>query len=96
MTNDDGLIGNSQHDNSRYCFAKAGEIYLVYLPTGGTADLDLSGVAGNFDLSWFNPREGGELRSDGEKIAGEKITLRAPSGDDWLGVLKKRTSLRGD
>ena len=43
MKNADELVGNTARDNSRYCFAKAGEVYLVYLPAGGTADLDLEG-----------------------------------------------------
>ena len=34
MTNADGLVGNEKHDNSRYCFAKANDVYLVYLPSG--------------------------------------------------------------
>ena len=41
MKNADELVGNEKHDNSRYCFAKANEVYLVYLPSGGTATLDL-------------------------------------------------------
>jgi hypothetical protein len=41
MRNADALIGNATHDNSKYCLAKPGEIYLVYLPSGGTTDLDL-------------------------------------------------------
>jgi hypothetical protein len=37
----DELIGNPQHDNSRYCFSLTGELYLVYLPEGGSTGLDL-------------------------------------------------------
>ena len=44
MKNADALVGNEQHDNSRYCFAKPGELYLVYLPLGGTTSLDQPGV----------------------------------------------------
>ena len=36
MTNADALVGNAKNDNSKYCLAKAGELYLVYLPNGGT------------------------------------------------------------
>ena len=66
MANADELVGNAQHDNSRYCFAQAGELYLVYLPAGGTASLDLTGVRGSFTLSWLNPREGGPLHGADE------------------------------
>src|SRR5882724_8279905 len=41
MKNADELAGNPKHDNSRYCLAKNGELYLVYLPSGGASDLDL-------------------------------------------------------
>ncbi len=47
MTNVDELVGNDKHDNSRYGFAKANEVYLVYLPSGGTATLDLSKASGS-------------------------------------------------
>ena len=61
MTNADALVGNPRHDNSRYCFAKPGAVYVVYLPSGGTAELDLSAAAGEFRMQWFNPRRGGKL-----------------------------------
>ena len=32
----DALVGNAAEDDSRYAFAKKGELYLVYLPAGGT------------------------------------------------------------
>ena len=62
MSNADLLVGNSTNDNSAFGFAKAGEIYLVYLPNGGTAELDLTGVTGQFNVSWFDPRNGGALK----------------------------------
>ncbi len=38
----DELVGNAKHDNSKYCLAQRGEVYLVYLPHGGETELDLS------------------------------------------------------
>ena len=61
MKNANALVGNPKNDNSKYCLAKAGEVYLVFLPTGGTTDLDLSGSSGSFSVRWFNPRAGGAL-----------------------------------
>ncbi|MCA9038599.1 MAG: hypothetical protein KDA91_25920, partial [Planctomycetaceae bacterium] len=63
MLNADELVGNADHDNSKYCFAKANEIYLIYLPHGGTTQLDLSSADGQFRVAWFNPRSGGEPES---------------------------------
>ena len=62
MTNADLLVGNPTNDNSAFCFAKAGEVYLVYLPNGGSAALDSAGVTGQFNVSWFDPRSGGALK----------------------------------
>ncbi len=42
MANANALIGNAKDDNSKFCFAKAGELFLVYLPDGGSTDLDLT------------------------------------------------------
>jgi hypothetical protein len=42
-----------------YCFAKPGEIYAVYLPEGGSTDLELP--QGDYTVKWYNPRSGGPL-----------------------------------
>jgi hypothetical protein len=44
-----------------YCFALPGKIYTVYLPDGGTTELDLRQNKGTFTVKWYNPRTGGEL-----------------------------------
>lgn len=89
MTNADELVGNRAHDNSVYCLAQPGELYLVYLPKGGTASLDLSAASGEFALAWFNPREGGAPASAGKIRGGAKATLTAPSTDDWLAIVRR-------
>ena len=94
MASANALVGNAKNDNSRYCFAKPGEVYVVYLPSGGSAELDLTGVVGAFDVSWFDPRNGGELRkSDVARIAGGgKATLGQPPadvGEDWVVLVKR-------
>ena len=94
MSGADLLVGNQTNDNSVFGFAKAGELYLVYLPNGGTADLDLSGVSGQFTVSWFDPRNGGALKkgSVATVAGGKKVTLgAAPASpaEDWLVVVRK-------
>jgi hypothetical protein len=90
MTNMDALVGNPKNDNSAYCYGKFAEDYLVYLPIGGTRDLDLSGAQGTFKISWFNPREGGPMQVDGTVKGGQKTTLTAPDTEnDWLARVKK-------
>jgi hypothetical protein len=90
MENANALVGNTRNDNSRYCFAKPGTLYLVYLPEGGACELDLTAADGEFRVSWFNPREGGALRPAGKITAGKAARLAAPDSDDWLAVVAKR------
>ncbi|MFG0297264.1 MAG: DUF5060 domain-containing protein [Maioricimonas sp. JB045] len=94
MKNADALVGNTEHDNSKYCFAKAGELYLVYLPNGGTSTLDLTDADGTFSVSWFNPRTGGELEegSVSEVAGGETVRIGNPpaeGNEDWLAVIRR-------
>jgi hypothetical protein len=94
MRNADVLIGNEKNDNSKYCLAKPGELYLVYLPKGGTTELDLSGATGRLIVKWFNPRSGGALQDGSVKSvsAGGQAALGAPPADaskDWLVVIRR-------
>lgn len=94
MKNADELIGNPENQNTRFCLAKRGEIYLVYLPEGGSTEIDLSDVKGSFEINWFNPREGGDLQQGTVKrIKGGKTSSigEAPSDktQDWVAVIKK-------
>lgn len=94
MVSSNALIGNMKDDNSKFCFAQPGELYLVYLPSGGTTDLNLSGVQGRFTVKWFNPRTGGELNSGtvNSVEAGRTVPLGNPPselGEDWLIVIRK-------
>ena len=90
MANQNELVGNDKHDNSAYCFAKKGAVYLVYLPNGGERKLNLGGEKGEFNVAWFNPRAGGALKKDASVKAGSAITLTAPDArDDWLAVVQR-------
>ena len=94
MTNADELVGNTTHDNSRYCFARPGEWYLVYLPTGGIATLDLARASGAFSVRWFDPRSGGALQSGSVTSVrgGAQVSLGAPPAsvnEDWLAVVRR-------
>jgi len=44
--------------SSGYCLASPGTAYLVYLPTGGTVTVDLSGANCMLTLQWIDPRTG--------------------------------------
>lgn len=97
MASSDQLVGNPRHDNSRYCLAKPRDVYLVYLPEGGSCELDLTGQQGEYSVSWFNPRRGGELlKSEVRTIAGgNSVSIGSPPGEDdeqdedWLAVVRR-------
>jgi len=94
MTNADALVGNEKHDNTRYCFAKANDVYLVYLPSGGAASLDLSKATGQFTVEWFDPRGGGPLKSGSVTSVkgGATVPLGMPPdnlNEDWLAVVRR-------
>ena len=94
MKNGYTLIGNEKNDNSKYCLARAGELYLVYLPGGGMTDLDLTGASGEFKVQWFNPRAGGALApgSVPSVIGGGKTPLGSPPADpaqDWAVLVRR-------
>jgi hypothetical protein len=94
MTNANPLVGNEKNDNTRYCFAKANEVYLVYLPSGNTATLDLSKATGQFSVEWFDPRNGGALKKGSVTSvkAGAPASLGMPPDnpdEDWLAVVRR-------
>jgi len=90
----DDLVGNTQFDNSRYCLAATGEMYLVYLPVGGTTDLDLRAEGSrSWTVLWYDPRNGGKLQE------GTVRTIHSPAvaniglpprdeGEDWLAIIR--------
>lgn len=60
-----------------YCLANVGTAYLVYLPNGGTVNVDLTGAGGNLFVEWFNPQTG--VASNAGTVAGGAVrTLSAP------------------
>lgn len=94
MHNADVLVGNPDHDPSKFCFAKSNAVYLIYLPDGGSTDIDLSEATGAFHVQWFNPRSGGRLQDGSVKTVtgGSSVNvgmaLSQPK-EDWLVVLRR-------
>ena len=94
MQSANALIGNAKDNNDKFCFAKAGGLYLVYLPNGGSAELDLTTAKGAFTVKWFNPRTGGELvnGSVNSVQGGGTVALGnspADVAEDWLIVVRR-------
>ncbi|MEM9588968.1 MAG: DUF5060 domain-containing protein, partial [Planctomycetota bacterium] len=77
-----------------YCLAKPGEIYCVYLFSGGNTRLNLEGDRGVYSVRWFNPRTGGDLQTGSvETVRGPRwVQLGEPPSDpgsDWVVLIKK-------
>jgi hypothetical protein len=76
------LIGNTKDTNDKFCLAKPNELYLVYLPNGGSTDLQ---AEGSYTLTWFNPRNGKS------QPAGDFTNpITAPDTNDWLAVIRRK------
>jgi hypothetical protein len=63
--------------SSRYCLAVVGSEYLVFLPSGGSVNMNLSGDAGTRAVEWLNPATGGISVGSGV-TGGGTVTLNAP------------------
>lgn len=75
-----------------YCLARVGQTYLVYLTSGGSVNLDLTGASGNFDIRWFDTRSGGVLQTGSRaSVTGGAIrSLGSPPnnpGLDWVALV---------
>lgn len=55
--------------------------YLVYLPSGGSVTVDLTGTSGTLNVEWFNPATGAATAA-GTTPAGAKPSFTAPFGGD--------------
>ncbi len=95
MTNANELVGNPQHDITKYCFAKVNDTYVIYLPAGGSTQLDLTGASGSYRVEWFDPRSGGGLQTGSITMleGGASRSVGQPPGDpgeDWVVLLRRR------
>ncbi|MBS1573789.1 MAG: hypothetical protein JST09_00680 [Bacteroidetes bacterium] len=76
--------------STSYCLANPGKEYVVYLPEGGEATVDLTNAKGKFKVRWITPVEGKIIKT--KKISGgSKITMNAPfNGDAVLHIVSKK------
>ena len=75
----DALAGHN------WCLAASGKLYVVFLPKGGEATLDLSAAPGNYTVTWFDPRTGDAFPA-ATINGGSAVSLgQAPdrAGEDW-------------
>lgn len=69
-------------------FAKPGDSYAIYFPIAeSTGTLDLSGVSGNLEMQWYNPRTGQFAGESQATEGGSQIEIGSPpssSDEDWV------------
>jgi hypothetical protein len=63
--------------STAYCLADPGNEYVVYLPDGGEATVDLSPTTGELSVEWVHPLDG-TTTAAGSAKGGDKRTLKAP------------------
>jgi hypothetical protein len=63
--------------STKYCLANPGKEYLVYLPEGGSVELDLSAVEGGLRGIWFDVQKC-QCRSSAIAEGGARREMKAP------------------
>jgi hypothetical protein len=74
--------------STEFCLAEPGKEYLVYLPEGGEATVDLSAVSGSVAVEWFNPRSGDTTQGQGIS-GGQKCSFKPPFDGDAVLYLRR-------
>ncbi len=82
MISSDGVTS----DNGDYVLAKAGEIYAVYRPNGGSTGINLPSGNGAYEVQWYNPRGDSGL-TNAATLGGNLV---APDTNDWVALIKKK------
>lgn len=72
------------------CLASTGEIYALYLPSGGSVSLDLEQNTSTYAVYWYDPRHGGPLKL-GATVAGPGVQTVGPppedAQEDWAALI---------
>ncbi len=88
-------LGDTASGGNTYVLRKHGEVYALYNDRNGSDwKLDLSETDGTFQVRWFDPRNGGELRKGTvDRISGGNVrTLgSAPEATerDWAAIVRR-------
>ncbi|TGV04557.1 DUF5060 domain-containing protein [Flavivirga rizhaonensis] len=90
MQNNDALASGGKNR----CLAQVGNTYVIYLENGGSSNLNLTGQSGNFNVKWFNPRNGGSLQNGSITSitgGGNKSIGNPPNNanSDWVVLVTK-------
>jgi hypothetical protein len=72
-----------------FVFAENGQLYVIYLPAGGGAALNLQEHTGTYTVDWYNPRTGGALQKGKEMVIEPTYSREPASVLSALPTIKK-------
>ncbi|MEL6916350.1 MAG: DUF5060 domain-containing protein, partial [Bacteroidota bacterium] len=81
--------------SSGWCLAKNQEVYVIYLPSGGSTNIQISGND-NYTVKWYDPRNGGNLLNGSTTsiTAGGSRSVGNPpnnASSDWVVLLERES-----
>lgn len=81
------LLSN-RRSNEAYCAANPTDTYVVYFPTGGSVDLDISEADGLSEVRWLDTDAAAWMDKDAID-GGSQCSLSAPGSENWLAVVQQ-------
>ncbi len=84
------MLNDNSKTTSGYCLYKDAEVYVVYLPNGGSTNVNLA--SGTYNVSWYNPRDGGALTDGKTSVTGGgavSIGAAPDSSNDWVALIRE-------
>jgi hypothetical protein len=82
------MVPHDELAATRFCLADPGREYLVYLPDGGSTEVDLSGATGTFRVEWTGLGDGTTMRGD-PISGGARRHLKSPVRGDAVLYLRR-------
>ncbi|MDX2302389.1 MAG: putative collagen-binding domain-containing protein [Microscillaceae bacterium] len=80
-----------------YCFAKPGEVYVVYLPQGDATELNFENYEGEYQVLWFDPKTAETFSGDPLIVSLDQnvLSIGTPPtnpNSDWAALIRKNNT----
>lgn len=83
------MVPSDNLSSNGFCLSQPGKIWLIYLPEGGSTEIDLSASeTKTLTGKWFDPATG--TYSEKINLNRSKNLIKAPSGKDWAFLATNR------
>jgi hypothetical protein len=87
----DSATPHNELASTGYCLANPEREFLVYLPEGDQASVDLSHARGKFSVEWMHPAEGSTMFG-GNITGGKEQSLAVPFTGPAVLYIKKESA----